>query len=214
MAVGFRSRYRHAFRCLVRNPLPRDGFAPARLKDAEARLGVKLPKALWDYYALVGRHKINQVHNRLLPPDRLDVEKRHLVFMEENQGVVYWGLRRTDLGEKDPTVLQSLDPEEDPWYSERTRCSDFLIAMLCWQAVGGGLPYTGYSEGLGADAVGRIRRAWPFIAKMHGLAAYGSPGQAVCVLSAEESFVIHVGARTQRDFRDIEKRAGVPLDSI
>src|SRR5262245_61284773 len=161
MAVGFRSRYRQALRSLIRKPIPRDGFPVGLLKAAEVRLGVKLPKALWDFYAVVGRHKLNQHYNRLLSPVDLFLATDHLVFMEENQAVVYWGVSRDELSKKDPPVFQAQTPEEGPWYSEGASCSEFLIAMLYWQAVGGGLPYTGYAERVGAGLVRQIKRTWP-----------------------------------------------------
>src|SRR5262249_9717031 len=181
------------------------------LRAAEARLGVKLPRALWEYYALVGRHQLNQAHNRLLSPGALFIARGHLAFMEENQRVVYWGLRCRELGKADPTVLQTGDPEDEPWYSERVRCSEFLTAMLYWQAAGGGLRYVGYTDYVGVEIVRQIEEAWPLIARIRGLDAYGKPGQAVCWLSDGKTGMVQVGARTRHDYRDIEKRLGVGI---
>jgi hypothetical protein len=211
MAGGFRARYRQALGRLVRKPLPSDGFTQGQLQAAEARLRVKLPKALRDYYAVVGRHKLNQVHNRLLPPARLFLAGGHLAFMQENQAVVSWGAR-CERGEEDPAVFQAADPEAGPWYSEQARCSEFLTAMLYWQAVCGGLRHAGYAERVGAEVVRRVERSWPLIARIQDLSAYCEAGQAVCVLPDKKTALVHVGARTKRDFRDVEERLGVELD--
>jgi hypothetical protein len=193
--------------------LARDGFALKQLKAAEARLEVKLPKALWDYYTLVGQHPINRAHNRLLSPDALFLGSGHLVFMEENQTVVYWGLRCRELGKADPTVLQTAGAEDKPWYSERVRCSEFLTAMLYWQAVGGGLPHIGYTDPIGLGIVRQVEGSWPLIARIQGLSAYGKAGQAICILFEEKTAaLVQVGARTKRDYRDIEKRLGIGIN--
>jgi hypothetical protein len=168
--------------------------------------------SLRDYYAVVGRHKLNQHHNRLLSPADLFLGTDHLVFMEENQAVVYWGLPCDELGEKNPPVFQSQSPEKGPWYKEGARCSEFLIAMLYWQAVGGGLPYIGYLERAGAGVVRQIKRTWLLAARTEELLAYGEPGQAICVLPEKKTALVQVGARTRRHFRDIEERLGTELN--
>jgi hypothetical protein len=61
---------------------------PAELAEAEQRLGMRLPAALRDYYLVAGREtQFNTCCHRLLPPSKWFVEKKRLVFMEENQMV-------------------------------------------------------------------------------------------------------------------------------
>jgi hypothetical protein len=116
-------------RCLVR----RDAVPEARIKAAEHRLGFTLPGALRDYYLLAGLAKENQEHNRLFGPEALVVEGRYLLFMEENQEVVHWGLR-VPLGRSaDPPVWQRVNGDRPRWYSEKMPFSVFIVKNLAWQ---------------------------------------------------------------------------------
>ena len=132
--------YRDLYADLVRRHLGRgpkapDGIPEARLKACERRLGVPLPAAVRCYYRLAGRaDRINNAHNRLLAPHQLRFEGAHLLFMEENQDVVHWGLPAKRLGDDDPPVYQRADAEGARWYSERMRFSKFIVIMFDWQA--------------------------------------------------------------------------------
>jgi hypothetical protein len=82
----------------------------ADIDDAEKRLGVRLPGSLKEYYLVAGREKrINQLHNRLLPPEKLRIDSERLVFMEENQWVVYWGVPAVRETEPDAAVFQGVN---------------------------------------------------------------------------------------------------------
>lgn len=59
-----------------------------------------------------------------------------LVFMEENQCVVFWGIAKADLGEADPVVWQGVNGEPIEWYAEDHRLSRFLMAMWKWIMTG------------------------------------------------------------------------------
>jgi len=59
-----------------------------------------------------------------------------LVFMEVNQCVVFWGIRRADLEEADPVVWQGINGEPIEWYAEDHRLSRFLMAMWKWTMTG------------------------------------------------------------------------------
>src|SRR4051794_32194320 len=73
---------------------PRDGCPESEIADAEARLGIRVPKSLRDYYLVAGRERrLNQAQFRFLLPDGWFVDRGRLAFLEENQCVVYWGVR-------------------------------------------------------------------------------------------------------------------------
>jgi hypothetical protein len=76
-------------RTLDRPLLPGHGYPLQTIQKAEQRLGVRLPQALRDYYLKVGWHRLNRIHNRRLSPKNIFVDNGCLVFMEENQVVVY-----------------------------------------------------------------------------------------------------------------------------
>ncbi|MER6809848.1 hypothetical protein ABT299_11255 [Spirillospora sp. NPDC000708] len=87
-------------------PLGReDGTPEAELAEAEDRLGLRLPAAVREAYALLGRRPdLHSNLDTLLSPGELVVEHGALVFREENQGAALWGVMLGDLGRDDPPV--------------------------------------------------------------------------------------------------------------
>jgi hypothetical protein len=185
------------------------GYPARAVEAAETRLGFRLPDPLRDYYLSVGRHKINCAHNRLWPPDALEVWRGRLVFMEENQCVVFWGVRSRSLA-TDPVVFQTTDLEDGDWVAE-SACSQFLLGMLCWQAIGGGVPHIGYSDPLGQAAARRLTRGWSPAGHMAGLSAFVRDGRVACLLKEDKSALLHVGARSRRDFQALVAELGVAI---
>jgi hypothetical protein len=186
------------------------GYAPRAVKAAEDRLGVGLPGPLRDYYLSVGRHAINRAHNRLLPPEEVEVSHGRLVFMEENQRVVFWGVP-TRSRAADPVVSQNGDLEGGEWWAE-TRCSTFLSAMMCWQAVGGGLPHVGITELIHSTEARRAMRGWRPVGRINDLSAFVLRGRVVCVLSDGEDAQLHVGARNRLDLQALGAEMGVEVE--
>jgi hypothetical protein len=153
---------------------PTDGFWEEELAFAEVRLGLKLPSALRTLYLRTGRSApLHQVHNQLRPPERIAVESEHLVFYEENQSVVVWGIPRAQLERADPPVRQAPVHHDRAleFFDEFTSVSEAARALGAWQAVQGGLPYVGVlddaeragtcAQRLGAPALTTVGlRAW------------------------------------------------------
>jgi hypothetical protein len=211
MAVSWATRYRQLLTDITGRVGASDGYSLATVEKAERRLGVTLPQALRDYYLSVGRHRFNRVHNRLLAPQAVRIARRHLVFMEENQWVVYWGvLSKTPAA--NPTVFQTqdLDDEDEDWNAD-ARCSEFLTAMLCWQAVSGGLRYIGYSDRVDSEAWAQSLKQWPLAGRAGGLSAFVHPGRVVCVESDTPSGLLHVGARSKAGFQAVADEIGVVI---
>jgi hypothetical protein len=126
--------YRARLARVYGRPLMRGDAEPvARILKAERRLGLRLPAAMRDFYLVAGRAQENLEHNRLAPPQHLEVEGRYLVFMEENQGVVDWGLRVSTIAAADPNVWQRVNDDPPKWYSERMPFSIFILKNLAWQ---------------------------------------------------------------------------------
>ncbi|MGW3356868.1 SMI1/KNR4 family protein [Streptomyces bungoensis] len=89
-----------------------DGWTEADLDAAEQRLGLRLPRALREAYALFGRRRdLTSNHDVLLGPAQLYVDdaKEALVFRHENQGAASWGVLLSSLQDDDPAVLFRLD---------------------------------------------------------------------------------------------------------
>ena len=127
-------KYAKALEALLGRPLVRgDGLGPKQIESSEKRLKIKLPEALKEYYELAGDLPLNKEHNRLYLPKELTVRDGWLIFMEENQAVVFWGMKTSDLGSSDPKVYQASNEPELRWYSERRKLSDFVLKMWRWQ---------------------------------------------------------------------------------
>jgi hypothetical protein len=185
-------------------------YAPRAIEAAEARLGLGLPGPLRDYYLSVGRHAINRAHDRLMPPDALEVAQGRLVFMEENECVVFWGVGIRSMA-ADPVVFQTDDLEDGDWYAE-TRCSQFLSVMMCWQAVGGGLPHTGFTEMIDTTEARRALRSWRSVGRINEMSAFVRDGRVVCLLADDDAAQLHVAARRRRDFLALASELGVELE--
>jgi hypothetical protein len=212
VAEAWANRFRGLLADIIGRAAPSHGYPVRAVETVEARLGARLPGPLRAYYLSVGRHEINRAHNRLWPPTALEVCGGRLIFMEENQCVVYWGVRsRTTAA--DPVVQQTADLEDGDWFAE-SPCSEFLSGMMCWQAVCGGLPHIGYSDPLAPVAARRLTRGWPPAGRMGGLSAFVRDGQVVCVLSEGESVLLHVGARSHRNFQAVAAELGVPINEL
>lgn len=209
-------RYQDAIAALARPLAPEDGEPAESIEAAEARLGIRLPAALRDYYLVAGRFDpLNQAHNRLFPPGDWFVDAGRLVFMEENQAVVFWGVVPDG---DDPPVWQGVNLTDQPieWHEEVERCSEFLVVMLHWQAVCGGLEFAGIAD-ITQEQAGRIRAAWRFIGKSGDLEAFGGEGRAACIIGGDDSPQLYVGGRTEEDFEAIEAELegiGVGLDQV
>jgi hypothetical protein len=104
-----------------------DGYSEAEIAEAEARLGIRLPEALREWYGFAGKWYTRlEVQNELLPPERLFWEGKYLIFLAEAQGVCAWAIRKQDLGLGNPPVYDEV---------ERVRVAecltDWLFLSLC-----------------------------------------------------------------------------------
>jgi hypothetical protein len=130
-----RRKYTKALETLIGRKLTvADGLKGSQVVSAERRLNLKLPLALREYYEVAGKLSINTDHNKLYSPPDLLVREGKLLFMEENQAVVFWGMDLKELGQLDPEVFQAANVDELVWYSEERKFSDWIIKVLEWQS--------------------------------------------------------------------------------
>jgi hypothetical protein len=118
-----------------------DACSTTDIEEAESRLGVRIPGSLKEFYLVAGREKrINQFHNRLLAPEKLTIDSERVVFMEENQWVVYWGVPAVREPKPDAGVFQGVNRRDKgiDWHPEADSCSTFLNVMAIWHASFGG----------------------------------------------------------------------------
>jgi hypothetical protein len=213
----FTERLASTFATLARPLTPEDGEPESSIAEAEVRLGLRLPAVLREYYRLAGRFdQFNCAHNQLLRPEEWSVDGGKLVFLEENQRVVVWGVEAGISPEDDPPVYQGQEVRGQPteWYREHERCSEFLLVMLHLQAVWGGCEFLGGSD-ITPEALARFLTGWTPAGCANELLAFSRDGGAACVLEGEGSSRLYVGGRTERDFEAIEaelEAVGVGLD--
>ncbi|MFI5300991.1 MAG: hypothetical protein ACHREM_23155 [Polyangiales bacterium] len=123
------------------------GVPEADVRAAERRLGICLPAALATLYRRTGAAAaVHAAHNTLVPLAKLGFADDRLVFYEENQGVVAWGVPRARMSDEDPPVEQGQPGGgEGEWtfYPEFASVSDFARAQGAWNAVQGGLACVG-----------------------------------------------------------------------
>jgi hypothetical protein len=209
--MSFIERYKAAFE-LLGHPLQlQDGLAETDLKD------LTLPAALRDYYLVAGHEKkLNHSHNRLLAPKDIFVNTNRLVFMEENQNVVYWGVT-ADTTEDNPLVQQGTNNESEQfeWHSEGIRCAEFFEVMLFLQAsLGGALEYSSTTK-VAPEFQEKLKRGWQFVGELGGLQTYARPGCALSFVKWEEhSFMLFSGFNNHKMQATVAKELGIDWEDL
>jgi hypothetical protein len=199
-------------------PLSKSTALPSKvLTAAEKRLGLRIPAALRDYYLVAGRERrFSACHNRLLPPAKWSVNKDRLIFMEENQRVVWWGVSTRNPRSDDPPVSQGINDEPITWHPEHRKCSVFLAVMLHYQAACGGFRFCG-----GADAPDQSNyrfdeHGWTHFGAVNSLLVYSRQNQVVCLMPPGdlpfiEKWTILAGGKRKADLQTIGADLGVTV---
>jgi hypothetical protein len=125
---------------------PSDGIGDEAVRAELSKMDFSVPIALMDYYSIAGNHKVNKEYNILRSLNELEWFGDTLIFMEENQAVAYWGIKRGDCNFPNPIVWQGQninsiefeleDNEPMEWYAEPYRISQFLMAMWKYTLTG------------------------------------------------------------------------------
>ena len=204
--TDFAARYRAAYEALGVSLQSGDAVLEMELTIAEHRLDVRVPEALRQYTLLAGREAIlNGAHNRLLSPRDWSVDDGHLVFLDENQSVVQWGVAVT--GADDPPVHQRAGGE---WFLEHDHCSEFLEVMLHWQAVMGGAEFM--RSALDAEFPARLqgfRRA----GAINELTAYSRDHVALCFVPWDDGPRIFVAGGNARAVQSLAEELSFEWDA-
>jgi hypothetical protein len=118
-----------------------DGWAEADLQAAEQRLGVQLPAAIREAYALFGRREdLTSVQDWLLGPEELevDVTGEVLIYRVENQSVAVWGVPLAAIEQSDPPVVVARNFEDVGWepFLERfsLACEEMVLSESLFSA--------------------------------------------------------------------------------
>jgi hypothetical protein len=221
-ARNFRNLYRKTFWALGHRLTARDGMPAGRIAAAEKKLGLRLPAALRDYYLVAGRERsLNHAFNHLRAPGGWEKHASKLIFLEEQQCVVVWGVTvAASSPADDPAVFQGpmVDDEPSGWYLEQRRCSAFLVFMLHLQAAyGGGMRFTG-AAAAAKSLIKALDRNWYFAGEVNGMRAYSRPGQVVCIapwpdlLGGGKSWRVFAGACAEEGLEAIANELGLAWD--
>lgn len=206
--MNFQQYYRKLFDSFGYPLSQKCSIPSASLATAGKSLGVVIPPALSEYYAVAGREKrLNQSHNRLLPIDEWQIEKKRLIFMEENQAVVVWGVSIGNPQNDDPPVSQSVNDDEFQWFQESRRCSTFIAVMLHFQAVFGGFKHCARAAE-SPELKRKLKAGWTCYGTVNRLTAYSRQNQIVCL---EPDFGVLVAGTTKKDLGIIENELGLKL---
>ena len=201
---------------LYRPVSPGDGFSDDEVTGAEQRLGCRLPGLLREFYLLAGkRPDLNHAHDQLVHPNDLQIEDEKLVFYVENQAVCVWGVPAEDLDVADPPVVRGdsmAGSEQWEWEPHFERLSSFLLMMLCWQGVMGGMTHSAVASGIDAQAEEMIGARWRSLdgdAGEGGLRSYIGDGQILCLVGTQPRVDLHAGARNEKGLAEIAESLDV-----
>lgn len=116
---------------LLGRPLTiQDGIEQDVLAEVEKKLGRNLPEALKNFYQAVGKlPQFMSAYQLFALPEQLCVKDNLLIFLEENQGVCYWGV------DEQGKVWQC--DEDESSYDLEFDLHSFLELMLYYQVAQG-----------------------------------------------------------------------------
>ncbi|GAA3522521.1 hypothetical protein GCM10022393_41380 [Aquimarina addita] len=120
---------------LGRNLKPEEGITISLIKEKEKQLEIKIPQVLIEFYATIGNNLLFiDGFQHFAKIDDLFVTDGKLVFLQENQSVVYWAV---DL-EDSQTIFQTTDQNfnaKAEWFKEKFSLRDFLEHLLYFQCI-------------------------------------------------------------------------------
>lgn len=130
----FQEFYKAHFREIFgAEPHPADGLGEEAVQTRLAQRGLRIPKALFDYYSLLGYNRITAQQKRLRTIEELDWYGNLLVFIDDGHGIVSWAIHKRDLDILDPVVWQGVHGEEMDWVPDTSTVSQFLVEM--WREI-------------------------------------------------------------------------------
>lgn len=189
------SRYCKAYERLGHPLRRRDGISSRQLAIAARQLPAPPPTALIDYYRIAGRAvDLHSAHDHLLAPADWCLDRNMLVFMEENQAVVLYGVKLTGSSCDPPVAMAANGNDPLRWLKVCASSSEFLLTMLHWEAAfGGGMPFGGtacVSRGLRR----KLDREWTLVGEVNRMRAYTRPGISLCFVEWEPEWRVFVGS--------------------
>lgn len=168
-----------------------EGIDHLQVQQVKAKLGEKLPKVLEEFYSYVGNISLFMEGNhRFFNVEELFIKDEKLVFLAENQQVLYWAV---DLANQ-KTVYQTtsdIESEHFVWHKEEFELEQFLEMMLFVQCVcadeeyhrilEGGYTYFAYLEVKNAKEhtltwlLDRLKEQWQNVVQGNDVAVFLYP---------------------------------------
>ncbi len=145
-----------------------------------------VPAVLRQFFSDVGDERLLAGFHRFLLGDELQRVNGYLLFLEEHEGVVLWGVRAD--GSDDPEVVQFPvvgDALEGP-FSEGVPLSTFLLAIMVMQLThGDALAHVGHQEQPETQKAAALLAEAGLvpIADVNGLYAFAGPGVAATLVA-------------------------------
>ena len=178
------------------------GYAERTIRSSERRLKIDLPEAIRCFYITVAQMALYRKFNRILRPGEFYFKDDRLVFMEENQNVVFWGIPCDGIKNPDPVVhiANNFDPPE--WFVEDCQFSVFIKVATVWQLINGGYRHCEERSVKKSD-LPRLEKCLNFIAFDNGLYAFYTKNGVVGVVKNGKRYVATVAAKTTVDLDQI-----------
>ncbi|WP_428232959.1 hypothetical protein [Flavobacterium sp.] len=195
-----------------------DGFDSDTIDKIEAQLGQKIPIALKEFYLAVGKLDIfMSSFQRFLQPEDLFFEDEKLIFLEENQGVCYWGIS-LESKEENPLVYQMQNIENTNWQSEEILLSGFLEMILYGQCAEGGYQFSGAIYDMDQDELIAFleeikTNSWQKVVDHNNWIVYENNRKLIWFYTdtegkLSEDYPLFVSTQTQENFLEMEKEYG------
>lgn len=118
-----------------------DGMSASEVETAQSLCKCAFPETLNIFYRLLGNVSMfmSSFQNFIEPYRKGD----YLVFLEENQGICYWGVnihKASDDG-VDVYMCTDINAERLEWYPEEITLKEFMIVIMYYQCAQGGYQY-------------------------------------------------------------------------
>lgn len=124
----------------------KEGYSISEIEKIELQLEISIPKPLKYFYLSIGKIDLfADGFQHFAKPNQLYLKDEKLIFLEENQSVVYWGI---DIN--NPKIVfqtTNIEEEEIDWYEEDILLDKFIELMIYFQCVMSDVSYHEITKG-------------------------------------------------------------------
>ena len=197
---------------LGRHLAKKDGLSISEIETVENSLGLKLPAVLRDFHLLVGNlDMFISSFEQFVEPY---IKGEMLVFLEENQGVCYWGVNIHDTESFTVYMCTDMEAENLEWYSEEVTLTDFLIILMYFQCAQGGYEHGSAVDESNFDSrenyiqfLNDITVDYKKVVEHNGLVIYQNSGKLIWHFTDDKgnfADTIFASTRTAKDMKELE----------